>query len=209
MASKVPQKESKTSQLRALAEKRKLEKEQQKKKAEPKPNEIPVKSTHYQLERIRFTYFAACANYPKEGETNALPVWWSNNEFGMQLWKEIDQSNNPYAELGPLNDGWIPFDYLMELLNDILGLLPRTFTDVYINWHYKWQIGYAQYVNGRYEKYVNPKTGKESSVYKADLLTELVEEKTRSQGNPPTTGFTEEEREEYNKLKRERDDNEA
>lgn len=153
-------------------------------------------------ESIRYTYFAACGNYPVTSRSAPLSVFWSNNEFGQQLWKEIDHSGRQYANLGPENKGWIPFEEMIAFLNDILGV--TDFRKAYKNWTYKWEIGTAKYVNGRYEDYIDSK-GIKRSRYKSDLMTEVKEIKTDTKGNPPTTGFTKEEREEYRRSQESRE----
>lgn len=161
-------------------------------------------------ESIEFTFFAACGNYPKQGYEYLPSVWWSGNFIGRQLWKEIERDESFYGQLGPIYKGRIPlevllfgdgknFDGINELMFDGLD-----FTKVYKNWVYKYQIGNARYVNGRYEERPVKRTLKSGEEvvytqkeYKADLLTNVYKTVEKSKGNPPTQSFTKEERKAY------------
>lgn len=175
-----------------------------------KPNKKSTKGTNRTLpiqeapkENIKFTYFAACGNYPLPGFSHLANVWWTTNHFGQQLWKEIDRTDRQYADLGPAYKGTIPLPILLEMVStEMFG--GADFTKVYRNWTYKYQIGTARYVNGRYEERAIERVNKEGEKvtyhqkeYKADLETTVKKTVEKTKGNPPTTGFTKEERAAY------------
>lgn len=143
---------------------------------------IPIRESLGPKENIKYTYFAACGNYVVKGKRAPLDVWWSNNELGQQLWKELDNKPGNYRNLGPKNNGWIPFEDMIALLNDVLGV--PNFEKFYVNWTYKWEIGTARYTE-------------------SGLSTTIKKVRSKTQGNPPTTGFTREERAEYHNRRNE------
>lgn len=150
-------------------------------------------------ESIRFTYFAACGSYPKKGYEKYPNQWWSTNHFGQQLWKEIDNSNRQYSQLGPAYKGTIPIEILLDMVQEEI-MYGEDFQKIYQNWTFKYQIGNARYVNGRYETRVHQSgknKGKPYQYYKADLITTVTRTIEKSRGTPPVEGFTIDQRIEY------------
>jgi hypothetical protein len=158
-------------------------------------------------ENLKYTFFAACGNYPKKGFDQYEHVWWSRNRLQQQLWKEIDNDPNNYHPLGPKFNGHVPQKVLEEILaEELFG--GKDFRKIYKNWAFVYQIGTSKYVNGRYEEV--PVTRKDSKgneyqttqrVYKYDLLSTPIKTVEDSRGSPPTTSYTKEERAEYRRRK--------
>ncbi len=168
-----------------------------------KRKEYVLENKRTQDSGINFTYFSACGSYPKGEFGRVAPqVFWSQNELGLQLWREKMRSNDIGAKLSKKYDGLIPLDILFEKLEEALGF---NFREAYKNYDWRYELGKTVKSNkfSTYKQKVKRNDG--TSYYvdrkKAKLYTINLKVDGETQGNPPTETFTAKEREEYNAAK--------
>lgn len=127
--------------------------------------------------RIRFTYFAAEANYPIISQ--AEHAFYSTNELGQQVWNE-----NKSDPLSQQYRGWVPQSKLIALLNERLNIGGKEldFRKIYKNWRFKFEQGYYYPGSYRYEK---DSEGNRRKIIDRPAKTEVLKSSGDSRGNPP------------------------